>query len=667
MLALFEMLLSFAAVVVFAVALNKKTKINIGLCPIIVLASTMVWYSIFACFDLLIIAGMLYFALSAVALGYIILERKTLKVLDLITPASVFFLLTSLAIIVYFAIRQPIPMEWDEFSFWSIAPKVVKTTGHIYTAVPGNLRVTTFVPGLIMLDYMFQFISSEFVPWKVFAAYDIMMFAIFAAVLSPMKKRDWHTATPLAIICLLTPFLLTVYHKIIYVSTVYMSSYSDIPMGMLFAAGMLVYFGAKHKTPAVLLASALCITAECLVKDMGFALCLIAAAIIGFDLLFIEKGQIKLFILKGIPAKIGWCFVLVGAPFAAFFGWAAHLSKFLNVSRFDIGGSANMGMVEMVLTGIGELFSPDKSEKFTMVTEKMAKAFVTDKIGMLGSGIVIVFTILVILLVAFIASGKGNRLRIGVFTILSSLGFIAFYIFNGFTYVYIFHDFQAEALVSYNRYIYPYYIGWFVTALLMLAISLKGVSKAHFARAFLLLFCFVAILRFNSFVSPQLSVIDYNDSYFAGMKKDLANIDAAKEVLTEDDHLFFVSQGDIGMSWFVHYYHFYPMVLNFSLGGGTLSNDADITALSVPSYLDKEEKEFFTDNKMTAEVFEKYLEDTECTAIYFDQLDQIFIDTYGHLFTDGLSGVINGETLLYEIDYSSDEISISPMEMEVVK
>ena len=73
----------------------------------------------------------------------------------------------------------------------------------------------------------------------------------------------------------------------------------------------------------------LAVTASCLSKDMGFALCLIAAAIICFDLLFVQKEDVPFFRLKGLGGKLCWCASLVGAPLAAFFGWAAHMSVVL--------------------------------------------------------------------------------------------------------------------------------------------------------------------------------------------------------------------------------------------------------------------------------------------------------------------------------------------------
>ena len=131
--------------------------------------------------NLLFPAGILWFAAAVLALVWLVRKRGEIRWKELITPSTAFFLVASVAVIAVFAVRQPLFMEWDEFSFWGIAPKVVKSTGQLYTFQPQGLRVTSYVPGLVMLDEAFQFLGTSFAPWKVFAAYDILMFAIFAA------------------------------------------------------------------------------------------------------------------------------------------------------------------------------------------------------------------------------------------------------------------------------------------------------------------------------------------------------------------------------------------------------------------------------------------------------------------------------------------------------
>lgn len=50
-------------------------------------------------------------------------------------------------------------------------------------------------------------------------------------------------------------------------------------------------------------------------------------------------------------------------------------------------------------------------------------------------------------------------------------GFAAYYIFIGFTYVYVFSE--AAEMTDYNRYIYPYYTGWLLAALAIFAAALR--------------------------------------------------------------------------------------------------------------------------------------------------------------------------------------------------
>lgn len=682
MIAFLEIFITFAAVLIFSAALAAKTKLNAGLCPLAVLCTTMLWFSLFGCFDKLLIGGTVYFLLAAAALWLLIAERKKHSYFSFITPASLLFVAGSLFILVYFAVRQPIPMEWDEFSFWSIAPKVVKDSGHIYTANPGNMRVTSYVPGLIMLDYAFQFFGSAFVPWKVFAAYDIFLLAIFAAAIAPACKKQWAAAVPAAVWCLLLPFLGTVYLRVIYVSTPYLSSYADIPMGLLFGGALALYFVAEKKTPALLGLCCVAVTCVSITKDTGFALSLIAAALICFDLLFLEKGEETVFFkLKKIPARLCFCVLLMGGPVAAFFGWAKHMAYYTGADRMNVGGSANMGTVQLVTTGVKELLGIGRTEHFADVMGRMFKAFYTDSLSMFGlnlgdnvlgkiangSGLSVVLVIFAILLVAFLCGDKRHKIRTFWFSLWSALGFLAYYVFIGFTYVYVFNKWQSDVLVSYNRYIYPYYLGWLLAACAMLMIALCRLPRksAVWGRAFLLLLCCVCLWRFTSYVRPQLCIIDYPDSYYAGMNKTLADIERASQYLTEDDRVFMVSQGDDGMAWFVHYYGFYPHITDYSFGGGTLSEDATMSVLALQDFADDPDVQAFAGKRITAENLCEYLTATGCTYVYIDNVDAVFYDTYSYLFTDNLAAYETGETRLYRIETVDESMRFVPVNGEV--
>lgn len=742
MAAFFEILLTFAAVLVFSAALSVKAGLDPGLCPLIVLCATMLWFSAFGCFDLLAVAGWGYFLLAALALGWLAWRRRRLRLRALVTPATLFFLAASLLVMGYFALRQPIPMEWDEFSFWSIAPKVVKLSGRMYTANPGNLRVTSYVPGLVMLDYAFSFFGAGYQPWKIFAAYDILLFACFAAALAPAKRRHWALAAPAAVFCLLLPFLGTVYLKIIYVCTAYMSSYADIPMGVLFGGALALYFNAEKKTPALLWGVAAAVTAVSLTKDTGFALSLIAAALVGFDLLFHRRAQQPAFFgLKGPLVRLCWCGVLAGGPVAAFFGWAAHMRVFTGADRLAVGGAANLGAVQLVATGLKELVGVGRTEHFSAVMGGMLQAYFKTPVSMFqlqegkgplgpianGSGFTVTLVVLGLLAAAFLLDRRGRR-QVGWFALLSFAGFWAYYCFIGFTYVYVFPAAQGLGLVSYNRYIYCYYLGWLLAAMAFLLRSCcrceeaaaqafalpaapaqaappapgpkpapagqavqagqpaapapaappagaeraaprrgeKGEKPprrwaAPLGRLLLLAVCGACLWRWCTLVRPQMSVLDYPESYFSGMRRTLARAQRACSCLDEDSRVFYVKMDDDGMGWFIHYYAFYPVLMDYSFGGGGLGSYREITGLALPPFFTGEERGYFEGKTITKEVLCRYLEAAGCTHLYLDHIDPGFRADFGELFTDGLAAFDGDGVRLYAIQYRPGGLQLAPV------
>lgn len=676
MIAFAEMTVTFAALVAMCLFLNTKTRLQPGLAPLFVLCATMVWYSVLGSVHMLIPAGVVWFAAALAACVWLWLRRKEIRWKAFFSPAMVYFLLASLAVIVLFAVRQPIFNEWDEFSFWGIAPKVVKTENQLYTYNPGEMRVSTFVPGLVMLDYAFQFLGASFVPWKVYAAYDILFFAVFAAAFSMLRRRHWYIAAPASVVLTLVPYLVTVYQRGIYVQTTYMSAYSDIPMGLLFGAGLVLYFAQRQKTPILLTGAVLGVTASCLSKDMGFALCLIAAAIICFDLLFVQKEDVRFVRLGGIWGKLCWCAVLVGAPLAAFFGWAVHMSVVMGTNRFEIGGSANMGMVQMVLTGLMELVGIGRTQKFTDIMQMMWDSYFNTRLTMFnlgaldsslgrvfsGSGFVMTLVILVILLAAFLLGDRRMRVRTAWVALWSTLGFAAFYIFTGFTYVYVFKQAEAYALADYNRYVYPYFAGWLVLALTMLCASLKNARPGGLGMLFLLVLCGGCLWRADAFLQPQLTVLDYPDSHYAGRRLQMEQVAQAKQYLTRDDRVFIVSMTQQGAGWFQLYYEFYPDVgVDYSFGAGEeFSPDIVRRADALPDSFTEEQVEYFSTQPFTPQVWCEYLEASGCTAIYLDVYSDAFAQDYGALFTDGL----RSGARVYRIEGTGADMRFVPLDGE---
>lgn len=129
----------------------------------------------------------------------------------------------------YFFVRQPMATVSDEFSLWATAVKVTKMDNSLYsTATLGTPWAVTQNPGLPLLSYFFQFLG-QYADWKIYLAYDVLFFAVYAAVLSVLPWKQWRVAVPMAAVLWVTPFFFTVYNHTIYLTTVYLSSYGRHP------------------------------------------------------------------------------------------------------------------------------------------------------------------------------------------------------------------------------------------------------------------------------------------------------------------------------------------------------------------------------------------------------------------------------------------------------
>ena len=64
----------------------------------------------------------------------------------------------------------------------------------------------------------------------------------------------------------------------------------------------------------------------------------------------------------------------------------------------------------------------------------------------------------------------------------------------------------------------------------------------------------------------------------------------------------------------------------------------------------------------TEAAFAALVESTGCEYLYLDKVDDLFRESYGGLFSDGLAAAEQGETLVYHVDSLGH---YSPVEMEV--
>ena len=674
---------ALAALFLGSAALTLKARIPAGLAPLVTLSC------IVAVLTLAGMAGVLYpaawavYALCAAGGVWALLPPKEAKkryYAQLATPGSVTFWALALAFAVYFFVRQPMATVSDEFSLWATAVKVTKVDNSLYsTATLGTPWAVTQNPGLPLLSYFFQFFG-QYADWKIYLAYDVLFFAVYAAVLSVLPWKQWRVAVPMAAVLWVTPFFFTVYNHTIYLTTVYLSSYGDIPAGLVFGSAVAVWLALRQQDgPRWAVLPVLALAAN--LKANDFVLSLAAAGLIAVDAWLFCDGKFK----QGLARRTGFAVACFAAPMLIYYFWNIRYVGILVAKSASEGGTGETSapLSAVVINGIKILlgrpvtgFFAEREPQFRQAMADMGHQFWTSdgKLGMIGQGRNVVVLILLVFLVAAIcARGRQLKLRIGCIGVLSLACFVGYNLMLALSYGFIFKPDQAVGLVDYNRYIYTYYIGWFFMTLACWSTALQtadGEQKAPARRwialagqAGVLLMAAAMLVRVNGMILPQLSVLGFSDGEFADRKTARAEADwLCSDYLNENDRVFFVSQGDNGEHWFSAVFDFYPVLVDYSGVGATQEGGGGTFGLPELEPQEEGVKQRYY-HPYTAERLDETVRANGCTVLYLQKIDDIFVQSYQNLFTDHLAAAQAGQTLLYRVTDAGYE----PVTMQMSK
>lgn len=669
-----DVLLAFAALLYLSICLHRFCRLPAGLAPLAVLSLAALWLTLFGMADRLATGCNLFrcvsWVLGAFAFRDIKAKKDAAAWRAFCTPATVVFWMLSLGFAVYFAIRQPLFADFDEFSFWGTAAKLTCTNNGLYTTQEiGWAWQATQNSGLIVLGYFFQYWGS-FAPWKIFLAYDVLLFACFAAVLGRVEWKHYSIAIPVAAICWCVPWFFTTYNRTIYnaISTVYMSSYGDIPAGVVFGGAVAFWLWLRdtnsHRWP-VLPVLALCGN----IKSNTFVLSLVAAGLVAADcFLFAPEKPWK----KGIVRRLGFSTACMVSPLALYMGWNSYIGRLVAQNAAEGGmGTTSESIVTVGISGIKILLGLPVGEYYQERMPRLAQAgadmthaffsFSDGKMSMVGPGVALTVLVLVTFATAIIL-GRGQRIRLSVLALLSCGGFAGYNFMLVLSYAFIFKESQCADLVDYNRYMYTYYIGWFLLALacLVLVLAARESLLILLGRGCVWFVAVVMLWRVNQLVLPQMSVLGFSANYFAEQRLQQRRADAANAAMEHGSRVFFVSQGDNGYYWFSYSYDFLPTVVDYS---GNTEQGGGGGTFGLPGMRPGEEdhNRYLYYHPYTAEEWRNEVLASGCDYIFLDNIDDIFIESYSGLFTDSLSAARTGETLLYTVH----EGGFAPVEMEV--
>lgn len=672
----FDVILSLAALFGLGAFLTLRCRLPGALAPLAGLSLVSLWFTLAGMAGLLRPAGWLALALGFGLGIWAFWPRRGQKLSarqalgQIFTPGAALFWGLTLAFLVYFAIRQPLFSDFDEFSFWGTAAKLTKVNDTLYTECEvGWAWQATQNPGLITLSYFLQFLGS-FAPWKVYLAYDALLFACFGAVLGATGWKKYENAVALGLICWCVPWFFTTYCRTIYLSGVYMTSYGDIPAGVVLGGAVAFWLCLRQaeKAPFWTLLPVLALTGN--IKSNTFVLSLVAAGLVAADCFFFPKGSFK----KGLLRRVGGCAACFAAPLALYLGWSRYIAGLVAANAGAGGmGETSENVVTVAISGIRILLGLPVGDYYTQRLDRLEQAgrdmttafwsMETGNLTAIGCGAIVVAFIWLTFLAAFVVAGeKRLRLRTGLAALLSTGGFVAYNFMLVLSYAFIFKEFQCEALEDYNRYIYTYYIAWFLIALAFLSLALQKSRLPLLGGTGALALALVMMLRVNQLVLPQFSVLGFSDASFADQRISQARADAVTEAVEPDSRIFLVSQGEDGKTWFEYSYDFLPLIVDYS---GDLTRGGGGGTFGLPE-LRPEENENYNGwlyyHPYTAQEWADTVRSGGCSYIFIDELDEIFIESYADLFSDGLQAARSGSTLLYRVTESG---LFTPVEMEV--
>ena len=630
MMAMVNSVMGFCAVLIMAYGLYNLTNLKSQITPIVALSVIMDIVIVGSLFGQLKTAVALAYLMSVAVFLFSVYKNKNYiaeKTKTFFSPGVVFFVLSSLLMLAFLCVKQPLIHGWDEYSFWGMSRKLIKEHGQLYTYYPSSMLGKSYPPALPLLVYFFQPFGGEFIEWASFFAYDVLLFACFCAFTAAFDNKNKNIAFMSFLTAFLAPFFFAVRTLQSFMDPAYISLYSDFPLAIVFSGIVAIYFFSESNDGKDILSILPTMIFLSFIKDMGFALSCIALFIIFFDLLVYKKDY-TFAKLKGFFAKCAAALIMLVTTFGSFMSWSYHMVKVLAIDRSDLGGSAGMSPVGVVLNGIKELLIGPQTEKFAFMENRFITALFDVKVSMIGPGIMVIGMITVIFIIAFILSDKKGRKRCAMMYVTSFIGFVGYYIFHLFLYVYIFGN-EAYSLASYERYIYTYYLGWLNIALINLYYS-AAKGKKILAKTATIGFACCMLLVFGFYTEPENIFVGVNDTMYGTRKAIHAKADVIRDNLDENSVVYLYCGEDYGEKWFTY---------TFELSESYIIPNKDIQA--------RGNKEKRIDE--LRDRFEKY----GVTHVVVDTASKVFEDDFGELFDVGMYGIGGNNIACYEVDYDT--------------
>lgn len=530
---------------------------------------------------------------------------------------------------VLFFVHQPMFTQWDEFTAWGLAPKMVVERGAFYVADPVNLKASFTYPATSLVTFLFQpfGVWSE---WACLAALDTLALACVAAATALPRDR-WYSGVLVFEAGVLLPYFFRDPAPGAY-ATQYVNAMADLPMAMLFGGTLCLYLGTQRRC-GIFWLTALPLALLTLTKDICFAYGLIAAFLIGLDWLARAEGSFRKRLVPALLHAGGLAVVVV----AAFLSWSRYTAAVTPTADTAASvGSAGLSYGAVLTGGIKQLLGIGRDDKFAQIMAAMGDAFFTRRICLLGGGALAVLAITLVAAAAWLAAEKGPARRgILVMHLGFAFCFAALYAFHLILYYYNFSDVEGLALKDYDRYLTPYYQAWMLTMLCQLAMAARGklgrTALGGAAAMIVAVFCWRGV--------PAAGFWTGADSLYTLRADVEQRAETMNTVLNWGDRVLVLSQGDDATRWYYYRYELTAQVVN-GFGGfyGRLGETEDRWDSDFMNLVESENWTLYDYKAVCVpDTLVAYMAEKDCDYLLIDRADDYLQREFSPLFEGGLT------------------------------
>lgn len=543
-------------------------------------------------------------------------------------PGLALFLAGAAFLWVLFFVQQPMFTQWDEFTAWGLAPKMVVERGAFYVADPVNLKASFTYPATSLITFWFQPFGS-WAEWACLAALDTLALACLAAA-TALPRQRWYAGVLVFAAGALLPYFFRDAAPGAYAAQ-YANAMADLPLAMLFGGTLCLGLSAGRGRAFWLAALPLALLA--LTKDIAFAYALMAAFLLGVYALAAGAGPLR---ARALPA-LGRTAALAAVAVAAFLSWGRYTAAVTPTADTAASvGSEGLSYGAVLAGGVQQLLGIGRTEKFAQILAAMGDAFFTRRVCLLGGGVWAVAAITLVAAAAWLAAGKGAQRR-GVLALhlACAFCFAALYAFHLILYHYNFSDVEGLALKDYDRYLTPYYQAWMLAMLCLLARAARGklgqLALGGAAAVVLAVFCWRGV--------PAAGFWTGADSLYT-LRADVRSRAAAMNaVLGWDDNVLVLSQGDDATRWYYYRYELTARVVN-GFGGfyGRLGETEDRWDSDFMNLVESENWTLYDYKAVCVPAtLVAYMAEKDCDYLLIDRADDYLEREFSPLFEGGLT------------------------------